>query len=90
MGRCSTIINVSEIGSEQGAVVLMKKLLDYKVGEAIDLYLLIKQSTKGVTTQGSPFMRLVLQDKSGDLEAKLWDTTDEHVKTYMQHPQSLK
>lgn len=60
----------------------MKKLLDYKVGESIDLYLLIKQSTKGVTTQGSPFMTLILQDKSGDLEAKLWDTTDEHVKMY--------
>lgn len=60
----------------------MKKLLDYKVGEAIDLYLLIKQSTKGVTTQGSSFMTLILQDKSGDLEAKLWDTTDEHMKLY--------
>ena len=60
----------------------MKKLLDYKVGESVDLYLLIKQSTKGVTTQGSPFMSLVLQDKSGDLEAKLWDTTDEHVNMY--------
>ena len=60
----------------------MKKLLDYKVGETIDLYLLIKQSTKGVTTQGSPFMSLILQDKSGDLEAKLWDTKDEHMKLY--------
>lgn len=60
----------------------MKKLLDYKVGETIDLYLLIKQSITGVTTKGSPFMTLILQDKSGDLEAKLWDTTDVHVQTY--------
>lgn len=60
----------------------MKKLLDYKVGETIDLYLLIKQSITGVTTKGSPFMTLILQDKSGDLEAKLWDTTDAHVQTY--------
>ena len=60
----------------------MKKLLDHQVGETIDLYLLIKQSTTGVTTKGSPFMTLILQDKSGDLEAKLWDTTDVHVKTY--------
>ena len=42
--------------------------------------LLIKQSTKGVTTQGKPFMTLILQDKSGDIEAKLWDTTEEHAK----------
>lgn len=60
----------------------MKKLLDYKVGEAIDLYLFIKQSITGVTTKGSPFMTIILQDKSGDLEAKLWDTTDSHVQTY--------
>lgn len=60
----------------------MKKLLDHKVGETIDLYLLIKQSMTGVTTKGSPFMTLILQDKSGDLEAKLWDTTETHVKTY--------
>lgn len=61
---------------------MMKKLLDYKVGEAIDLYLFIKQSITGVTTKGSPFMTIILQDKSGDLEAKLWDTTDSHVQTY--------
>ena len=60
----------------------MKKLLDYKVGEAIDLNLFIKQSISGVTTKGSPFMTLILQDKSGDLEAKLWDTTETHVQTY--------
>ncbi|WJY27703.1 MULTISPECIES: 3'-5' exoribonuclease YhaM [Sporosarcina] len=60
----------------------MKKLLDYKVGEPIDLYLFIKQSNKGITQQGSPFMSLVLQDKSGDLEAKLWDTGDEQERLY--------
>jgi len=60
----------------------MKKLLDYKVGETIDLNLLIKQSIKGVTTTGKSFMTLILQDKSGDIEAKLWDTTEEHEKTY--------
>lgn len=60
----------------------MKKLLDYQVGESIDLYLMIKQATTGVTTKGSPFMTVILQDKSGDLDAKLWDTTDTHVETY--------
>lgn len=60
----------------------MKKLLDYQVGESIDLYLMIKQATTGVTTKGSPFMTVILQDKSGDLDAKLWDTTETHVETY--------
>lgn len=60
----------------------MKKLLDYKVGEAVDLYLLIKQATSGVTTTGSPFMTIILQDKSGDLDAKLWDTKEPQVEMY--------
>lgn len=60
----------------------MKKLADYAVGEPLDLFLMIKQSIKGVTQQGSPFMSIVLQDKSCDIEAKLWDTTEEHATLY--------
>ncbi len=60
----------------------MKKLMDYKVGEPVDIFLFIKQSTKSVTQQGSPFMSLVLQDKSGDLEAKLWDTGEEQERLF--------
>lgn len=52
------------------------------MGEPVDIYLLIKQATRGITQQGSPFMTLILQDKSGDIEAKLWDTTDQHAATY--------
>lgn len=61
---------------------MMKKLLDHQVGDTIDLFLLIKQATTGVTTKGSPFMTVILQDKSGDLDAKLWDTTEAHVEAY--------
>lgn len=60
----------------------MKKIMEYQVGEPVDLFLLIKQSTKGITQQGSPFMTLILQDKSGDIEAKLWDTGDDHEQLY--------
>lgn len=60
----------------------MKFLADHQVGETVDLFLLIKQSITGVTTQGSPFMTIILQDKSGDLEAKLWDTKEEQAKMY--------
>jgi len=51
-------------------------------GEPVDQFLLIKQATKGVTTVGKPFMSLVLQDKSGDIEAKLWDTGEEQEQLY--------
>ncbi|WP_255723615.1 3'-5' exoribonuclease YhaM [Sporosarcina sp. ACRSL] len=56
--------------------------MEHQVGEPVDLYLLIKQSTKGITQQGSPFMTLILQDKSGDIEAKLWDTGEEQERLY--------
>ena len=51
-------------------------------GAPVDQYLLIKQATKGVTTMGKPFMTLILQDKSGSIEAKLWDTGEDQEKLY--------
>jgi 3'-5' exoribonuclease len=56
--------------------------MEHQAGEPVDLFLLIKQSTKGITQQGSPFMTLILQDKSGDIEAKLWDTGEEQERLY--------
>ncbi|TLS38047.1 3'-5' exoribonuclease YhaM [Pseudalkalibacillus caeni] len=55
----------------------MKEVNHYKVGEQVDNYLLIKSVTKGVTSNGKPFLTIMLQDKSGEIEAKLWDSTPE-------------
>ena len=60
----------------------MQGITKLQVGEQVDQFLLIKQATKGVTTVGKPFMSLLLQDKSGDIEAKLWDTNEEHEALY--------
>lgn len=60
----------------------MKKIMEHQIGEPVELFLLIKQSTKGITQQGSPFMTLILQDKSGDIEAKLWDTGEEQERLF--------
>lgn len=61
---------------------MVKELLDYEIGEQVDLYLLIKSVTKGLASNGKPFLTLILQDRSGGIEAKLWDTTDEQVQLY--------
>lgn len=61
---------------------MTKGITQRAVGETVDEFLLIKQSVKGVTTTGNPFISLVLQDKSGDIEAKLWDTKDEQEKIF--------
>ena len=78
----ASVIQVADIITEKGRDCEMKGITQLRVGEPVDHYLLIKQSTKGVTTVGKPFMSLLLQDKSGDIEAKLWDTNEEHEKLY--------
>ncbi len=66
----------------KGVGTEMKGIGTYKTGERVDLFMLIKQATKGMTTTGSPFMTLILQDKTGDIEAKLWDAKEEHEKMF--------
>lgn len=52
---------------------MAKGIMLHEVGEQVDCYLLIKSSTKGIASNGKPFLTLMLQDQSGDIEAKLWD-----------------
>ncbi|RDI47877.1 3'-5' exoribonuclease YhaM [Falsibacillus pallidus] len=61
---------------------MTRGVLHYDVGDQVELYLLIKSSTKGIASNGKPFLTLILQDKSGDIEAKLWDASDEDVKVF--------
>ena len=56
----------------------MNGITKLQPGDQVDQFLLIKEAKKGVTTVGKPFMSLLLQDRSGDIEAKLWDTNEEH------------
>lgn len=61
---------------------MKKGVLNYDVGEQIDLYMLIKSSAKGIASNGKAFLTLILQDQSGDIEAKLWDASAEDEITY--------
>ena len=60
----------------------MNGITKLQPGEQVDQFLLVKEAKKGVTTVGKPFMSLLLQDRSGDIEAKLWDTNEEHENLY--------
>ncbi|MDF2856211.1 MAG: 3-5 exonuclease [Neobacillus sp.] len=66
---------------------MSKGILEYEIGGQVDLYLLIKNATKGTASNGKPFLTLILQDKSGEIEAKLWDANEEDEKNYA--PQSI-
>ena len=48
--------------------------------DAVDHFFLIHKATQGVTAQGKDYMTLYLQDKSGDIEAKLWTVTKDDMK----------
>jgi 3'-5' exoribonuclease len=61
---------------------VVKGILNYDVGEQVELFLLIKSSTKGTASNGKPFLTLILQDQSGEIEAKLWDANEEDEKIY--------
>lgn len=59
-----------------------KGILQHDIGEAVDTFLLIKSSTKGTASNGKPFLTLILQDKSGEIEAKLWDAAEDDERNY--------
>ncbi len=51
-------------------------------GESIHQYLLIKSANRSVASNGKPFLTLILQDISGEIEAKLWDVTRDDEDAY--------
>lgn len=61
---------------------MTKGITHYKVGEQVDIYLLIKSSIKGIASNGKAFLSLIFQDQSGEIEAKLWDATPDDEASY--------
>ncbi len=61
----------------------LKGIAFYKEGEHVRDYLLIKTVTRGTASNGKPFLTIVLQDKSGDIESKLWGSTSEDESNYI-------
>lgn len=59
-----------------------KGIAHHEVGEQVDKFLLVKSQTKGIASNGKPFLTLFLQDQSGEIEAKLWDAKEDDEKNY--------
>ncbi|PAK40306.1 3'-5' exoribonuclease YhaM [Peribacillus simplex] len=57
-------------------------IIHYGIGEVVDIYMYIKTSTKAVASNGKPFLTLILCDKTGEIEAKLWDVSEADEKIY--------
>ncbi|MEJ7153849.1 3'-5' exoribonuclease YhaM [Staphylococcus ureilyticus] len=58
----------------------MRNVEKLNPGDSVDHYFLIHKATQGVTAQGKDYMTIYLQDKSGDIEAKLWTATKEDMR----------
>ena len=51
----------------------MKYIKDYKEGDRVSDVYLCKHKQSAVTKNGKPYENVILQDKTGTLEAKVWD-----------------
>ncbi|CAH0344375.1 3'-5' exoribonuclease YhaM [Bacillus sp. CECT 9360] len=60
-----------------------KGIIHYGIGDSIDTYMYIKSSTKAVASNGKPFLTLILSDKTGEIEAKLWDVSEDDEKSFV-------
>lgn len=49
------------------------KINEFVNGSMIEEVLLVKSFNQGVTTKGNPYLSIVLQDSSGDIDGKYWD-----------------
>lgn len=57
----------------------MRNVEKLNPGDSVENFFLIHRATQGVTAQGKDYMTLFLQDKSGDIEVKLWTVSKEDM-----------
>ena len=57
----------------------MRNVEKLNPGDSVENFFLIHRATQGVTAQGKDYMTLFLQDKSGDIEAKLCTVSKEDM-----------
>src|SRR5699024_12421622 len=49
----------------------------HQIGDSFDDFMLIKEATRGVASNGKPFLTLILRDTTGEIDTKLWDASKE-------------
>ena len=54
----------------------MKYLKDYREGDRVDTIYLCKFKQSAMTKNGKPYETVILQDKTGTLDAKIWNPND--------------
>ncbi|MEG0176464.1 3'-5' exoribonuclease YhaM family protein [Anaerorhabdus sp.] len=54
-----------------------KYVSDFQDKDSLEQPLLVKSLTKGITQKGAPYASVVLQDKTGTIDGKMWDIKPE-------------
>lgn len=60
----------------------MKKINELLDGDHGTFLYLINSINKGVTSKGSPYLSITLQDKTGVIDGKLWSAKPEQIQNY--------
>ncbi|HET7628166.1 MAG TPA: 3'-5' exoribonuclease YhaM [Bacillales bacterium] len=60
-----------------------KGIHQFEIGETVEKFMLIRSAKKAVASNGKPFLTLMLQDRTGEIEAKLWDCSGDDEKAYV-------
>ncbi|WP_249662781.1 3'-5' exoribonuclease YhaM family protein [Lentilactobacillus buchneri] len=62
---------------------MAKQLMDIKLDEEFEMYVLLKDASKRVAKNGKPFLSLVFQDQSGQISGKYWDASPTDVEQFV-------
>ncbi|MGM8366312.1 3'-5' exoribonuclease YhaM [Virgibacillus sp. W0181] len=62
---------------------MKKGIGQHAIGDSFEGFLLIREVSKGLTTNGKPFLTILFGDATGEMEAKLWDATKEDEETFV-------
>ena len=60
--------------TEKGSHVWLKDITE---NEKVSGCYLVKEKKAGTTRKGDPFLSLVLADRTGEIEARIWEGADE-------------
>ena len=68
-GQCFTVIQIHNLEE----IIVMKYIESLREGERINEIYLCKTKQSALTKAGKPYENVILQDKTGILDAKIWD-----------------
>ena len=61
---------------------MRKGIANYAIGDSFDGFMLIKSAVKGTASNGKTFLTLYFVDSTGEIDAKLWDASQEDIETF--------